>query len=131
MPRRGTLYCASIEGDGWGLWPGWDLTGDGGHKTVLSSRFSGSWELASPPSLALKGIGLRRSRHMNVVINGDDHQVDGPITLSGLVERLGMKADRVAIELNLDIVPRDRWIETQLADGDRLEIVHFVGGGFS
>jgi thiamine biosynthesis protein ThiS len=37
----------------------------------------------------------------------------------------------VAVELNLDIVPRDRWIETQLADGDRLEIVHFVGGGFS
>ena len=68
---------------------------------------------------------------MNVVINGDDHQVDGPITLSGLVERLGMKADRVAVELNLDIVPRDRWIETQLADGDRLEIVHFVGGGSS
>jgi len=68
---------------------------------------------------------------MKVVINGEDHQVAGPITLSGLVERLGMKADRVAVELNLDIVPRDRWIETQLADGDRLEIVHFVGGGFS
>src|ERR1700741_5596196 len=83
------------------------------------------------PSLAPKGVGLRRSRHMKVVINGDDHQVDGPITLSGLVERLGMKADRVAVELNLDIVPRDRWIETQLADGDRLEIVHFVGGGSS
>ncbi len=66
---------------------------------------------------------------MKVIINGDDHQLDGPITLSGLVERLGMKADRVAVELNLDIVPRNRWIETQLADGDRLEIVHFVGGG--
>jgi len=67
--------------------------------------------------------------HMKLVINGDDHQVDGPITLSGLVEHLGMKADRVAIELNLDIVPRGQWVETQLADGDRLEIVHFVGGG--
>jgi thiamine biosynthesis protein ThiS len=35
----------------------------------------------------------------------------------------------VAVELNLDIVPRGQWVETQLADGDRLEIVHFVGGG--
>jgi len=40
-----------------------------------------------------------------------------------------MKADRVAVELNLDIAPRDRWRETTLKEGDRLEIVHFVGGG--
>ena len=40
-----------------------------------------------------------------------------------------MKADRVAVELNRDIVPRDRWAETALNEGDRLEIVHFVGGG--
>jgi sulfur carrier protein len=40
-----------------------------------------------------------------------------------------MKADRVAVELNRDIVPRDRWTQTALAEGDRLEIVHFVGGG--
>jgi thiamine biosynthesis protein ThiS len=68
---------------------------------------------------------------MKLVINGDDQLVDGPITLSGLIEYLGMKPDRVAVELNLDIVPRQQWIETQLADGDRLEIVHFVGGGSS
>lgn len=66
---------------------------------------------------------------MKLVINGEDRLVEGPITLSGLVEQLGMKADRVAIELNLDIVPREQWRGTQLADGDRLEIVHFVGGG--
>ena len=40
-----------------------------------------------------------------------------------------MKPDRVAVELNRDIVQRDRWTETLLKDGDRLEIVHFVGGG--
>jgi len=39
------------------------------------------------------------------------------------------RADRVAGELNLDIVPREQWLGTQLAEGDRLEIVHFVGGG--
>lgn len=66
---------------------------------------------------------------MNLVVNGEKRKVKGPITLSGLVEKLGMKADRVAVELNLNIVPRGQWTETQLADGDRLEIVHFVGGG--
>lgn len=50
-------------------------------------------------------------------------------TLAALIERLGMKPDRVAIELNREIAPRDRWSEVALKDGDRLEIVHFVGGG--
>ena len=40
-----------------------------------------------------------------------------------------MKSDRVAVELNRDIVPRDRWSTTELHEGDQLEIVHFVGGG--
>jgi thiamine biosynthesis protein ThiS len=42
-----------------------------------------------------------------------------------------MKPDRVAVELNRDLVPRDRWQATRLTDGDKLEIVHFVGGGSS
>lgn len=66
---------------------------------------------------------------MKLVINGEDRTVQGPLTLSSLVEQLGMKSDRVAVELNLGIVPREQWMGTQLADGDRLEIVHFVGGG--
>jgi sulfur carrier protein len=68
---------------------------------------------------------------MKLHINGDEKTFDSPIpfTLVALVETLGMKPDRVAIELNHDIVPRDRWAETHLNDGDRLEIVHFVGGG--
>jgi thiamine biosynthesis protein ThiS len=66
---------------------------------------------------------------MKVIINGDDRTFESPLTLAGLVQLLGMKTDRVAVELNRDIVPRDRWDQTQLADGDRLEIVHFVGGG--
>jgi len=65
---------------------------------------------------------------MNLTINGEP-QVCPAETLSALVEHLGMKSDRVAIELNRAIVPRDRWCETALHDGDRLEIVHFVGGG--
>ena len=68
---------------------------------------------------------------MKLHINGEERQFDSPtpFTLAALVDRLGMKADRVAVELNRDIVPRDRWPETQLSDGDHLEVVHFVGGG--
>ena len=69
---------------------------------------------------------------MKLLINGEARDFsDSPttFTLAALVEILGMKADRVAVELNRDIVPRDRWAETMLRDGDRLEIVHFVGGG--
>ena len=67
---------------------------------------------------------------MKLHINGEERTFDLEVpTLAVLVETLGMKADRVAIELNRDIVPRDRWAETPLHDGDKLEMVHFVGGG--
>jgi len=68
---------------------------------------------------------------MKLQINGEDKAFESaaPFTLAALVESLGMKADRVAVELNRDIVPRDRWSETILQDGDKLEVVHFVGGG--
>ncbi len=69
---------------------------------------------------------------MKLQINGEDRDFnDAPslFTLAALVENMGMKADRVAVELNREIVSRDRWAETRLADGDRLEVVHFVGGG--
>jgi sulfur carrier protein len=67
---------------------------------------------------------------MKITINGQE-QSFAPITLALLIEQLGMKQDRVAVELNRDIVPRAKWTETNLAEGDRLEIVHFVGGGIS
>lgn len=68
---------------------------------------------------------------MNLQINGEEKSFDAPApsTLSQLVEILGMKSDRVAVELNREIVPRNLWSETNLKEGDRLEIVHFVGGG--
>ena len=64
-------------------------------------------------------------------INGEPRDLADALSLSALVEQLGMKADRVAVELNLEIVPRGNWTTTQLKDGDKLEIVHFVGGGNS
>jgi sulfur carrier protein len=65
---------------------------------------------------------------MKIVLNGQE-QTTASITLSQLIEQLGMKQDRVAVELNRNIVPRAQWPETNLSEGDKLEIVHFVGGG--
>jgi thiamine biosynthesis protein ThiS len=65
---------------------------------------------------------------MKLFINGEERQLE-VTTVSTLVEQLGMKADRVAVELNREIVPRADWPNAALRDGDKLEIVHFVGGG--
>ena len=66
---------------------------------------------------------------MLLVINGKEQTFADALTLAQLIEQLGMKGDRVAAELNRDIVSRAQWSETKLNDGDHLEIVHFVGGG--
>jgi thiamine biosynthesis protein ThiS len=66
---------------------------------------------------------------MTLHINGEPRDFAAPISLSALLEQLGMKPDRVAIELNRGIIPREQWTETSLSDGDHLEIVQFVGGG--
>jgi thiamine biosynthesis protein ThiS len=65
---------------------------------------------------------------MNLIINGEPRAVTAD-TLGALVEQLGIKADRVAIEVNRQIIPRNQWPQTALKDGDQLEVVHFVGGG--
>jgi len=65
---------------------------------------------------------------MKLTINGQ-LQDSAAGTLAQLIEQLGMKQDRVAVELNRNIVPRGQWPQTSLAEGDNLEIVHFVGGG--
>jgi sulfur carrier protein len=66
---------------------------------------------------------------MRLVINGEEKDYSGVTTLASLVEQLGLKADRLAVELNRDIVPRMQWAATSLKENDRLEVVHFVGGG--
>jgi len=66
---------------------------------------------------------------MQLFINGEARTISGAGTLGELIEQLGMKGDRVAVELNREIVSRAEWAATALHEGDRLEIVHFVGGG--
>jgi sulfur carrier protein len=66
---------------------------------------------------------------MIVIINGERREIPDGLSVTALLDHLGMSNKRVAIELNLDILPRDRWQETQVASHDSFEIVHFVGGG--
>ena len=69
---------------------------------------------------------------MKLQINGEEREFANaalPFTLAALIETLGMKPDRVAVELNRDIVSRAQWQETALKEGDKLEVVQFVGGG--
>src|SRR6266478_5692492 len=66
---------------------------------------------------------------MKLIINGEEQSLDNVSSVSSLLQQLGLKADRVAIELNREIAARALWDSTQLKDGDRLEIVQFVGGG--
>jgi sulfur carrier protein len=69
---------------------------------------------------------------MRVRINGQDRQfmeLDSDSSLSRLVALLSMKPDRIAVERNGEIVPRSTWETTALEEGDKLEIVQFVGGG--
>lgn len=68
---------------------------------------------------------------ISVLLNGESREIPGDLTLDGLVDWMKVPADRVAIERNLEIIPRRLWPETTVAAGDRLEIVHFVGGGIS
>ena len=69
---------------------------------------------------------------LNLILNGQPRNFDSlsePATLDQLIAELGLKGDRIAVEHNGDIAPRSLWGETALKEGDRLEVVHFVGGG--
>ncbi len=66
---------------------------------------------------------------MRLQLNGELRDFDGPMTVASLVEKLGLDKRKIAVERNLEIVPRSTYAAVALAEGDRLEIVNFVGGG--
>ena len=66
---------------------------------------------------------------MNLTLNGESRAFAGVADIAGLVAQLGLDARKVAVERNLEIVPKSAYGRTALADGDRIEIVHFIGGG--
>jgi sulfur carrier protein len=92
----------------------------------------------------LSGFGIsRRSRYngegvvkflftgenLNVTVNGEKKELADGTTITGLLEILELKPERLAVEVNRRIVRRANWPATALSDGDRIEIVNFVGGG--
>lgn len=66
---------------------------------------------------------------MRIHINGEPKDVPAPLNLGELVAHLQLAPERLAIELNREVVRRAAWPETEMREGDTIEIVHFVGGG--
>lgn len=66
---------------------------------------------------------------IKIQLNGEVREVPQGLTVASLLEFLKLSADRLAVERNLEIVSRRLWSETPIEAGDRLEVVHFVGGG--
>ena len=66
---------------------------------------------------------------IRIALNGEPHDVPEGASVADMLGLLGLAAPKVAVERNLEIVPRSLYDRTELTDGDRLEIVHFIGGG--
>jgi thiamine biosynthesis protein ThiS len=66
---------------------------------------------------------------VTISLNGDPFDLDGPVSVSALLARLGIDARRVAVEYNLVVLKRGLYDETVLQNGDQVEVVNFVGGG--
>ena len=66
---------------------------------------------------------------MEITLNGETRRLDQPVSVRGLLEQLGLDPAKIAVERNLEIVPRGAYDQVAVGAGDRLEIVHFIGGG--
>jgi thiamine biosynthesis protein ThiS len=66
---------------------------------------------------------------LTIRLNGEPHEIGGPVTISALLAELNIDSRRVAVEHNLIVVKRDRYASTLIQAGDEVEIVNFVGGG--
>ena len=66
---------------------------------------------------------------MNITLNGDAQQLNDGICLNQLIEQLNIKGRRIAVEINQQIIPKSEHLAYEIKDGDRIEIVHAIGGG--
>lgn len=73
-------------------------------------------------------IAMAQSQ-FSILLNGEPRRVASGLSVADLVREIGLDPKKVAVERNLEIVPRSTLANVMLADGDQLEIVHFVGGG--
>ncbi|WP_450104021.1 sulfur carrier protein ThiS [Sediminicoccus rosea] len=69
------------------------------------------------------------AERLKLTVNGEARSVPAGLTVADLLAEIGLAARKVAVERNLEIVPRSQYATTALADGDAIEIVHFIGGG--
>ncbi len=66
---------------------------------------------------------------LNITLNGEARVIPEGLSVEALLAHLGLQSKKVAVERNLEIVPKSTFGATQISDGDRIEIVHFIGGG--
>lgn len=66
---------------------------------------------------------------MKLTLNGEIHTLPDDLTITGLIAHLGLPNTKIAVERNLEVVPKSTFGEVKLAEGDKLEIIHFIGGG--
>ena len=66
---------------------------------------------------------------MQVLINGETRKIENEVNLRQLLEKLDLPTERIAIELNKDVIRKKDWESIKISDADKIEIIHFVGGG--
>jgi thiamine biosynthesis protein ThiS len=66
---------------------------------------------------------------MKVLINGETKEISNQLNLSELLKHFSLPSERIAIELNKEVVRKKDWENIKIAEGDKLEVIHFVGGG--
>ena len=66
---------------------------------------------------------------MKIIVNGETKEIPGNLNLTGLLEHLSMPDERIAIELNKEVIRKKDWETIKINDADKVEIIHFVGGG--
>jgi thiamine biosynthesis protein ThiS len=66
---------------------------------------------------------------VKILLNGDEHEVEPGTSVAALLAALGLRVEAVAVERNLELVPRARYNDVRLVEGDRIEVVTLVGGG--
>tara|TARA_R110002020_G_scaffold329900_2_gene545621 strand:+ start:1135 stop:1398 length:264 start_codon:yes stop_codon:yes gene_type:complete len=66
---------------------------------------------------------------VKLTLNGEIHTLPDNLTITGLIAHLGLPNKKIAVERNLEVVPKSTFGDVKLTEGDRLEIIHFIGGG--
>jgi len=82
-----------------------------------------------PRRRAVRWFGLQRYRVLLITLNGEPHELEGPLSVADLLLTLSIDPRRVAVEHNYEILKRHLFPDTIVHEGDRIEIVNFVGGG--